>query len=436
MVKLGGDPGDARVIAHVDFARSIGFNALWVYAAEAGRWTDGHVRLTSDFKRLALRSRERGLSLCVSINPVADAHGRFVFSHAEGEDRIVRFASLLERAGVSDFVLSFDDQPTVLSELSDVDRYGRSAAPAHLDLVRRVASRLPPGMRLWLCASAYCDAHIGEGTGPYAKPFLEGLASLPSSVGIIWTGPQVVSVTITRAQIDAARARLGGRPMLLYDNFPMSDETPPNAFAMALIPLSGREPEIAGALAGYLACPTPQLGASRFSLLTIADFLRDPGRYEPKLARDKALTRLLGPNAPADTRFALDTQQIEWGQFPRDPTSPISTAGRLHDPAFVDSFTWTAARYPGRIKALETLDDVPTREDLLRAMRRRLAVARALPLAIEYLARKDAGRADASEVLARLNAERAMWSSHREAAGALESFLNAAGIPAPKTRPS
>ena len=436
MVKLGGDPGDPRVLAHVEFARSIGFNAVWVYAHEAGTWAEGRVRLNGDFKRLAARSRARGLTLCVSINPVADSSGRFVFSGTDGEDRIARFASLLERAGVSDFVLSFDDQPIVLSDLSDLERYGRSAAPAHLDLVRRVASRLPSGMRLWFCPAAYCDAHLGEGTGPYAKPLLEGLASLPSSVGIVWTGPEVVSVTITRAQIEASRARLGGRAMLLYDNFPMNEEIAPNAFAMALIPLSGRDPAIASALGGYLACPMLQLGASRFTLLTVADFLRDPARYEPKTARDKALTRLLGPKAPAGTRFALDTQQIEWSQFPRDPTSPISTAGRLHDPAFVESFTWTAARYPGRIQALETLDDVAMRDDLLRAMRRRLAVARALPLAIEYLARKDAGRADASDVLARLNDERALWTSHREAAGALESFLSAAGIPAVPTRPS
>jgi hypothetical protein len=206
--------------------------------------------------------------------------------------------------------------------------------------------------------------------------------SLSPSIGIVWTGPQVVSVSITRAQIDAARARLGGRPMLLYDNFPMNDETPPNAFALALVPLSGRDPGIAESLAGYLACPMPQLGASRFTLATIADFLRDPGRYEPKVARERALTRLLGPKAPEATRFALDTQQIEWGSWPRDPATPAATAGRLHDPAFVASFTWTAERYPGRIAALETprrrrdarghpARDAPAPRDRARASARR-----------------------------------------------------------------
>jgi hypothetical protein len=437
MVKLGGAPSDPRVQAHVDFARLIGFNALWIYGQEAGTWVEGRAHLTPAFRRLAAKGRERGLRLCVSLNPVAESRGRFVFTSTADEDRLVRFAALLhDRAGVSDLVLSFDDQPTVLTDLADIDRYGRSSAPAHLDLVRRVAPRLPAGMRLWLCAATYCDAHLGEGTGPYAKPFLEGLPALPPSIGIVWTGPLVVSPTITRADIESTRARLGGRPLLLYDNFPMSDGAPPGTMALALIPLAGRDPGIADVIAGYLACPMVQLGASRFTLLTIADFLRDPGRYDPRIARARAVTRLLGPKAPAETRFALDTQQLEWGEFPRDPTTLITAASRLHDPAFVESFTWTASRYPARIAAIETLDDVAMREDLLRAMRRRLAIARALPLTIEYLARKDAGRADADDVLARLNAERASWKSQRDTFYALESFLKAAGIPAAPTRPS
>ena len=436
MVKIGAEPGDPRANAHVDFARSAGFNSVWIHGQEAGRWFDGRARLDPDFKRFAARSRDRGMRLFVSVNPPAESKQRFLFSSAADEDRLVRFAAMLhERAGVSDLVLSFDDQPTILVDLADIDRYGRSAAPAHLDLVRRVAARLPAGMGLWLCAAAYCDAHLGDGTGPYAKPFLEGIAALAPSIGIVWTGPEVVSPSITRAQIDGARARLGGRPMILYDNFPMNDETPPNAFALALVPLSGREPGITESLAGYLACPMPQLGASRFTLLTIADFLRDPGRYEPNVARERALARLLGPRAPEATRFALDTQQIEWGSWPRDPATPAATGGRLHDPALVASFTWTASRYPGRIEALETLDDAAMREDLLRAMRRRLAIARALPLAVEYLARHDAGRVDAADVLERLRAERASWSSHREAVVALEAFLHAAGISLP-ARPS
>lgn len=442
MVKVGGPPADPAVAAHVDYARALGFNALWVYARETGaEWTAGLAPkrpvVSRAFRRFAARSREQGFRLWVSINPVADTNGRFVFSDPAGEERIVRLASMLfTRAGVSDLVLSFDDQPTTLTELSDVIRYGRSAAPAHLDLARRVAARLPTGMRLWLCAAAYCDAHLGDGDGPYAKPFLEGLAALPPSIGIVWTGPAVVSPSITRADLDATRARLGGRELLLYDNYPMQDEAPPGAFALPLAPLRDREPAIAAAVHAYLACPAAPLGVARFTLATIADFLRDPAGYDAKVSRDRALARLAGPGASEATRLALDTQQIEWGHVPRDPADPAAVAARLHDPAFVSSFTWTEARYPGRMAALDALSDTVFRGDLLRAMRRRLAVARVLPLAIEYLARRDAGRDDAAFVLARLHDERASWSQHPEALAALDTFLSAAGIPAAPARPS
>jgi len=441
MVKLGGSPSEPAVQAHVAYARSLGFNALWIYSYQAGAWTQERApkgpSVPRAFRRFAAQGREQGLRLLVSVNPVADTHGRFVFSDPAGEDRIVRFASMLHaRAGVSDLVLSFDDQPTEITDLSDILTYGRSAAPAHLDLVRRVAARLPPGMRLWLCAAVYCDAHLGTGEGPYAKPFLEGLNSLPPTVGIVWTGPAVISPSIGRADLEGTRARLGGRKLLLYDNYPMGDEAPLGAFALSLAPLSARDPEIASVVHAYLACPTVPLGASRFTLATIAEFLRDPAGYDPKAARDRALARLAGPAASEATRLALDTQQIEWGHVPRDPTDPTATAARFHDPAFVSSFTWTESRYPARIAALEPLADTVFRDDLLRAMRRRLAVARALPLAIEYLARRRAGRADAEQVLSRIHEERASWSTHREAQAALDTFLAAAGIPAGPARPS
>ena len=435
MVKLGGSPSDPAVRAHVDYARSLGFNALWIYGYQAGDWTKG--RVPREFRRFAATSREQGFRLLVSVNPVHDTGNRFVFSERAGEDRIVRFATLLfQRAGVSDFVLSFDDQPTELTELRDVLHYGRSAAPAHLDLVRRVAARLPAGMRLWLCAAAYCDGHLGEGVGIYAKPFLEGLPTLPPSVGIVWTGPLVISPIIRRADLEATRARLGGRELLLYDNFPMGDDAPLSAFALSLAVLSDRDPEIASVVPTYLACPTPPLGAARLTLATIADFLRDPAGYDPKASRDRAIAQLAGPGASEETRRALDTQQIEWGHVPRDPVDPAGTAARLDDPALVSSFTWTESRYPSRMAALEPLADTLFRDNLLRSMRRRLAIARALPLAIEYLARRSAGRPDAEVLLSRLREERSSWSSYPEALGALDTFLGAAGIPVAPARRS
>lgn len=442
MVKLGGEADDPRVAAHVAFCREAGFNALWVYSGEAGVWSARRAPrgpiLDRGFVKRARRWRREGLDLWVSVNPPSDTGDTIVFSATEDEDRIVAFVKLLRRKiHLRHLVVSFDDQPTELSDLDDIFRYGRSAAPAHLDLVRRLAARLPKDLDLWMCASAYCDAHLGDGTGRYSKPFLEGLPSLPARVGIVWTGPRVISPSITRADIEATRSRLGGRRILLYDNAYANDDDSNDAMALVLAPLRNRDPGLRDVVAAYLACPMTDLGGSRLGLLTVADFLRDPRGYDPDASLKRAMRRLAG--AAADdhaTWTAFDTQQIEWGgwigqrnYWPRAVLNPATAAARLEDPAFVSSFTWTAQRYPGRIAALLRLQDAPFRDDLVRVMRRRLAIAQAMPLAVEYLDRRRAGRSDAGEVVAQIDAIRDSWSAFPGARRALQIFLDAAGIP-------
>jgi hyaluronoglucosaminidase len=375
------------------------------------------------------------MELLVSINPVEDSDGRFVFSDPDGERRLLAFAALLrQEAGVRQIALSFDDQPTELHELSDIFKYGFGAAAAHLDLARRLAAGLPRDVAPWLCASAYCDAHLGDGTRPYVKTLLEGIPSLPPEVGIVWTGPQVLSPTITRADIAASRDRLSGRKILLYDNFPVNENDENDAMALVLGALRGREAGIRDVTTAYLACPERPLAASRLSLLTIAEFLDDPAAYDPDAAAARAVARLAG--ADPETKDALTTQQLEWGGFiegrnywPRDALNPEAAANRLNDPAFVDSFTWTAARYPDRMRALSRLADTAFRDDLLETMRRRLAIARVMPLTIDYLARVRSGRLGADEVLKRIDAERRGLAGDADARRVVDRFLDAAQIP-------
>ncbi len=440
IVKLAGDPADPRTLAHVRFCRELGFNALWVDSGEAGRWTEDRAphgpRLDPGFLRLARDCHRRGMEIWVSINPMGDTREGFVFSDPDGERRILEFARLLRRkARVRRIVLSFDDQPNELSELSDIFRYGSSAAPAHLDLTRRIARGLPDGVALWLCASAYCDAHLGDGTSPYAHAFLRELPSIPREIGIVWTGPRVLSPSITRAELAATRARLGGRRILLHDNFLVNDYEERNALGLVLAALRGRDPGLRDVVAAYLSPPLRPLAGSRLTLATSADFLRSPSDYDADTSVARAIRRLVGADRPAAT--ALETQQLEWGK-PIDRSlegvRDVMTAGlagrSLHDPALVDSFTWTAARYPGRMAALANLADTAFRDDVLQAMRRRLAIARAMPLTIEYLARIRAGRADAAEVLARIDDERRAWNGDPGARRVLETFLDAAKVPA------
>ncbi|HEX5044884.1 MAG TPA: beta-N-acetylglucosaminidase domain-containing protein [Candidatus Polarisedimenticolaceae bacterium] len=421
-VKVVGSLDEPETQEHVRWARSRGFDALFLYAGQAGRWWDDRrrsPRLSRAFRRLAGEARKAGTRLLVSANPPADSHHRFVFDDAHGLERLVRFAQLLHEVGVSDFVLSFDDQPRTLRNLRDVMRYGEGAAPAHLDLTMRLAARLPAGMRLWLCASAYADVHLGDGTGPYSRAFLAGLPALPPAVGIVWTGPDVVSPTITREDLHRTRARLGGRPLLLYDNFPENESRWRDGLAVVLGPLRGRGPDLAAEAEIYLACPMVELGASRLALTTTADWLRDPDAYVPEASWAAAIDTLAGPHPGA--REALRAQAAEWGTAPGEPGYPVGAAVApegaahgFHDPAVRARWQRVVDTYPARIDALASAADGEFSWDLRDVLRRTLTVARA------WLAVDDGDGA----------ALEALWRESRGTARrALLGFRREAGIP-------
>ncbi|MGH9389014.1 MAG: beta-N-acetylglucosaminidase domain-containing protein, partial [Vicinamibacteria bacterium] len=427
------------VMEHLRFCADLGFNAVWVDSGGTGRWTtDGASHgpsLSPAFLDLAAWCRERNWRIFVAVHPLADSGNRLAFHEGEAERRIRKLIRLLRRrAGVRDFVLSFENQPTELIEPGDVVRYGRSSAPAHLDLTRRIARSVGSKVGLWLCAAAYCDAHLGDGQGDYSKPFLEGLPLLPAGIGIVWTGPSVFAPSITAGDLTAARARLGGRELLLRDNYPYNDDVgQDDTLALRLGPLRRRDAALARIVSVYMVCPMAELGASRLPLLTIADYLSDPERYDPDASLRRAMRRLAGEDPAA--LAAIETQAIEWGGWIgernyrlRDSLNPKTVASALDDPAAVASWTWTEKRYGDRMAALSRVEDVFFRDDVLEVMARKLAIARAIPLVVEALARSRAGRKDVAPILDALRQQRRLASVRPGALRALDLFLGAAGF--------
>jgi len=440
IVKIGGDPELPLVKAHLDFATSIGFNAIWVPSSVAGLWTadaapDGP-RLFPAFEGVARRCRELGVRVFVSVNPVADSGGRFRFSDPAEVARVRAFYKLLKRrASVHDFVLSFDDQPRELSQLSDLAKYGKEAAYAHLDLARQVLKGEGRKGTVWLCASVYCDWMLDDGDyDSYASAFLDGLPHLRKKVGIVWTGPDVVSESITKADVLRTRARLGGREMLLYDNYPVNEDPKHESLALILGPLRRRGTDLSEAVAAYLACPMAQLGASRLPLLSIMDYLRDPAGYDPDASSKKAQRRLAGDDPLA--LEALSTQVLEWGGFVGTPNyhdgedaNPRALAEKIDRPALVTTWGYTLRRYPSRMDGIRRVADAVFRDDLLAAMERAYTVSRALPL-VQRLrgVRAAADPRPNAEVLADLRAVRESAKASANASRALEIFLEATGM--------
>ncbi len=85
-----------------------------------------------------------------------------------------------------------------------------------------------------------------------ATTYLTALgAGLPPEVMIGWTGAHVVNDTITMADAAAFADAVDGRPLALWDNYPVNDAMlSGSAF---LLPVSGRDPRIDEYCAAYLA---------------------------------------------------------------------------------------------------------------------------------------------------------------------------------------
>lgn len=177
--------------------------------------------------------------------------------------------------GARKLVLGFDDMPPdrdhvlfanrVLRRVREAypeadatfipaEYWGEAAPSAYLDLVRR---RLDPAFR----------------------------------VG--WTGPQIISRTITAE--DAGRfAEYMGRSLALGDNYPVQDRLA-GAGRLFLGPLLGRDSELPRRHEAFVANASPLPEASKVALYTVARYAADPSAYDPWRAWEEAFAAVGGP---------------------------------------------------------------------------------------------------------------------------------------------
>jgi hypothetical protein len=112
-----------------------------------------------------------------------------------------------------------------------------------------------------------------EYVGSRSTPYLDALAAgVPEDVLIGWTGDSVVCDALTVDQARSRAAALGGRPPLVWDNYPVNDGLMADRLFMG--PIRGRDPGLFRACGGYLANPMVQPRASMLALASVAALLR------------------------------------------------------------------------------------------------------------------------------------------------------------------
>src|SRR5262249_9675533 len=142
-----------------------------------------------------------------------------------------------------------------------------------------------PHTQLWFISHYYAGtaADIRAGHTPSDRNFTiksstayAAYAALPPEVAILWTGPRVFASPLT-ADDTAGFHALVGRPLVVWDNFPVNDAILTQELFLAAY--REREPGVTRAADGVLLNPMLQPEASKIALWTAGRFFADAEGY-------------------------------------------------------------------------------------------------------------------------------------------------------------
>lgn len=282
----------------VRFLGTQGFNR-YIYGPKndrqhRARWFEPYPpAMMAEFRRTVQLARNHGVAFEYALSATAD------FGYGSEED-FRRFTSKLEAfrsIGVRSFSLFFDDMSAEFTRAEDRERY-RTFAEAHADFANRVRAWLASKdsrLRLTVCPTDY------HGRAPFS-PYLQELGErLHPDIDVFYTGPEVVSPTLTRADADDFAKALRRKP-LLWDNYPVNDLAMRPELHVG--PVVGRAADLAQGTRGIAINLMLQPEASKIALRTWADYLRAPEAYVPEASWRRALHAAAAPHHVELERFA------------------------------------------------------------------------------------------------------------------------------------
>jgi hyaluronoglucosaminidase len=212
---------------------------------------------------------------------------------------LLKKAQRFHDAGVRTFAVLFDDIPSHLNHAKDRRRFKDSLAAAEGTFLSRIIEAQPAewkNVEWWICPSYYSEDNLLERVfGKFEANFLETLAvHLPINVACFWTGPAVVSKTITLKHVRRIAQRIQ-RPLLLWDNYPVNDLSMSDELHIG--PLAGRDPRLPRTVYGYLNNPLLQPELGFIALATCFDYAANPQTYKPEASWMRIVKQRFGAQA-------------------------------------------------------------------------------------------------------------------------------------------
>jgi hypothetical protein len=234
---------------------------------------------------LVTTARANFVDFCFAISPGLS----MTYSSEQDFGVLTQKLASVGKLGVSCFALFLDDVPQELQNPQDRERF-QTLAAAHASIINKLDEHLKAQSaenRLVVTPTTYTNEW---GSRDYIR---ELGAAVNPDVAIVWTGPNVASPAITLAQAKEWGEFLRRKP-LVWDNFPVNDG---RSWRVHLGPLHGRDARLPEAAAGMVSNPMNQPRASMIPLATIADYLWNPGAYDPQRSLDNAVADQYGKDS-------------------------------------------------------------------------------------------------------------------------------------------
>lgn len=281
---------DTVRLAYAEYLVALGMNTM-VYCPKADpclrkEWqADWPPERWAYLQTVSRHYRERGLIWGPGLSPFALYKGYDRPQRRALRDKVQRLLEL--QPGL--LAILFDDMPGDVSDL----------AQRQAEIVCDVSEWVGE-LRMLVCPTYYSfdpvlERHFGARPGDYWQRLGE---ALPAAADVFWTGDAVCSETITTASIEMITDSLG-RPPLLWDNYPVNDGAVRSRF-LYCHPLSGRDPQLRGALSGHLCNPMNQ------PLLSLPALMGLAALYGRPVANDHWLAQTLGEQTWAQLSIDRD----------------------------------------------------------------------------------------------------------------------------------
>lgn len=260
----------AQRVEMLDWIADAGMNSF-VYAPKddikiRARWRELYTdREVAELKELADAAKARRLRFTVAIAPCLDV----VYSDPADLAALKQRLDQLLDLGITGFVLLFDDIPrsmlpadeNAFPSFAAAQCYFTNAAFAHVR-VRR------PDATMIFCPTEYCAAFTGNDVP--GSSYLKTIGTeLDPAIGVFWTGPDIVSKTISADSLREAGAVLGRKP-IIWENFHANDYDIRRIYAG---PLGGRHAEILDLVDGIITNPNNEFEANFVPVRTTGLFV-------------------------------------------------------------------------------------------------------------------------------------------------------------------